>query len=82
VPPLSTSTIALPELEADPGLQNSFIIESDARSGDLYASMRSVGGSTPWVSEVLGLDKKQMHNAGLHPWSTSRWHDLNPTAVE
>ncbi len=69
VPPLSSSTINLPELEADPGMQNSFIVESSARPGELYAGMRSVGDSTPWVSEVLGLDKKQLHNAGLHPWS-------------
>src|SRR5262249_24988770 len=69
IPPLSTSTITLRGLSSDPGLQNSFIVESSARPGNVYASLRSVGGATSWVAEVLGLDKKQLHNAGLHPWS-------------
>jgi hypothetical protein len=69
VPPWDSSTIAIPGLKGDPEMRNSFIIESNASPGELYASMRSVGGSTPWVSEVLGLDQKQTHNAGLHPWN-------------
>ena len=69
VPQLSTRTISLPELQADPGLQNSFVVESSAGPGELYASMRSVSSSTPWVSDVLGQDARQLHNGGLHPWN-------------
>jgi hypothetical protein len=69
VPALSTRTVALPDLEADPGMQNSFVIDSSARPGELYASMRSVSDATSWVSDVLGMDAKQSHNGGLHPWN-------------
>jgi hypothetical protein len=69
VPPVSTRTVSMPDLQADQGMQNSFVIESSANPGELYASMRSVSSSTPWVADVLGLDAKQLHNGGLHPWN-------------
>ncbi len=71
VPPLSTRTVNVPDLQADPGMQNSFVIQSSANPGELYASMRSVSSSTPWVADVLGLDAKQLHNGGLHPWNVT-----------
>ncbi|MGO9239662.1 MAG: hypothetical protein ACLQBJ_02540 [Bryobacteraceae bacterium] len=69
VPAMSSKTILLPALIGDPGLRNSFIVQSDAAPGAFYASIVSVGSSGFDLVEQIGKDQLSGENAGNHPWS-------------
>jgi hypothetical protein len=69
VPAMSSKTIPLPALTGDPGLRNSFIVQSDAAPGTFYASIVSVGSSGFDLVEQIGKDQMSGENAGNHPWS-------------
>jgi hypothetical protein len=68
VPAMSSQTIALPLLTGDPGLRNSFIVQSDAAPGTLFASVAAVGAPGFGLVEQIGKDQQTTANGGGHPW--------------
>jgi hypothetical protein len=68
VPGMSSQTIALPVLTGDPGLRNSFIVQSDAAPGTLFASAAAVGAPGFGLVEQIGKDQQTTANGGGHPW--------------
>jgi hypothetical protein len=69
VSPMSSQTVSLPPLDGDPGLRNSFIVQSDAAPGVLFSSIVSVGSSGFGLVEQIGKDQQIRDNAGGHPWT-------------
>lgn len=69
VPAFGSKTIALPPLLGDPGLRDSFIVQSDAAPGDLFSSIVSVASSGFNLVEQIGKDQQILDNGGGHPWS-------------
>ena len=67
IPAMSAQTIALPPLTGDPGLRNSFIVQSDAAPGTLFASLAAVGAPGFGLVEQIGKDQLAMANGGGHP---------------
>lgn len=57
VPAMSAQSIALPSLTGDPGLRNSFIVQSDAAPGTLLADLASVGAPGFGLVEQIGKDE-------------------------
>jgi hypothetical protein len=75
VPAMSAQTIALPLLTGDPGLRNSFIVQSDAAPGTLLASLASVGAPGFGLVEQIGKDQQATANGGGHPWDLTGGRD-------
>jgi hypothetical protein len=75
VPAMSSQTIALPLLTGDPGMRNSFIVQSDAAPGSLFASVASVGAPGFGLVEQIGKDQQTLYNGGGHPWDLSGGQD-------
>ncbi len=75
VPAMSAQTIALPDLTGDPGLRNSFIVQSDAAPGTLFASLAAVGAPGFGLVEQIGKDQLTLANGGGHPWDLSGGQD-------
>ncbi len=69
VPAMSSKTVGLPPLAGDPGLRNSFIVQSDAAPGTLFSSVVSVGSSGFGLVEQIGKDQQIGDNGGGHPWA-------------
>jgi hypothetical protein len=59
----------LPSLKGDPGLRNSFIVQSDAAPGTFFSSLVSVGSSGFGLVEQIGKDQQIGVNGGGHPWA-------------
>jgi hypothetical protein len=68
----SSKRLTFDDLEADPRLQNSFVVTSDGAPGDLMAKLVSVSESTLREVESLGKDEMSQENGGSHPWSIER----------
>jgi hypothetical protein len=66
----SSTTLDLNAPEVASGIENSFLLESDALPGQVGAKMVSYNKSRSLRVELLGKDKEHLENAGLHPWST------------
>ncbi len=75
VPAMRSQTIALPPLNGDPELRNSFIVQSDAPPGALVASQASVGSSGFGLVEQIGKDQQMTANGGGHPWDLTDGRD-------
>jgi hypothetical protein len=75
VPAMSSQTIALPLLTGDPGLRNSFIVQSDAAPGTLFASVAAVGAPGFGLVEQIGKDQQTTANGGGHPWDLTNGQD-------
>src|SRR5450755_884141 len=75
VPPMSAQTIALPDLTGDPGLRNSFIVQSGAAPGTLFASPAAVGAPGFGLVVQIGKDELTLANGGGHPWDLSGGQD-------
>ena len=75
VPAMSSQTIALPVLTGDPGLRNSFIVQSDAAPGTLFASVAAVGAPGFGLVEQIGKDEQTTANGGGHPWDLTGGQD-------
>lgn len=75
VPADSAQTIALPSLTGDPGLRNSFIVQSDAAPGTLLASVAAEGAPGFGLVEQIGKDELTMANGGGHPWDLTGGRD-------
>src|SRR5271165_4419716 len=75
VPAMSAQTVALPPLTGDPGLRNSFIVQSNAPPGTFFASVASVGSSGFGLVEQIGKDQQKTDNGGGHPWDLTGGQD-------
>ncbi len=75
VPAMSAETIPLPPLTGDPGLRNSFIVQSNAPPGTFFASVASVGSSGFGLVEQIGKDQQKTDNGGGHPWDLAGGQD-------
>ena len=71
VPGQSSMTVPLASLNGDPQMRNSFVVQSDAAKGTLYASLTVFGGNTFRAVQLLGRDAWQPYNGGAHPWTTA-----------
>ena len=71
VPGQSSMTVPLASLSSDPQMRNSFVVQSDAAKGTLYASLTVFGGNTFRAVQLLGRDAWQPYNGGAHPWTTA-----------
>jgi hypothetical protein len=75
VPAMSSQTIALPLLTGDPGLRNSFIVQSAAAPGTLFANVAAVGAPGFGLVEQIGKDEQTTANGGGHPWDLTGGQD-------
>jgi hypothetical protein len=75
IPAMSSQTVALPALTGDPGLRNSFIVQSDATPGTFYSSVVAVGSSGFDLVEQIGKDEQIGDNGGGHPWDLTGGQD-------
>src|SRR5271165_1147796 len=75
VPAMSAQTVALPPLTGDPGLRNSFIVQSNAPPGTFFASVASVGSSGFGLVDQIGKDQQKTDNGGGHPWDLTGGQD-------
>lgn len=67
--PAQSGLVPLNDLIGDPTWQNSFIVESSGKPGDVLAKMMFKSpGPLPNI-ELIGKDEMDSHNAGDHPWS-------------
>ena len=67
---VSSQTVALPPLTGNPGLRNSFIVQSDATPGTFYSSVVAVGSSGFDLVEQIGKDEQIGDNGGGHSWTS------------
>jgi len=72
-------SVALRDLQGDPGLQNSFIIVSDGMPGDVLAKLVSKSEDGIREVESLGKDQNDPQDGGNHPWSIE--HDADSTLL-
>jgi len=49
-------------------MRNSFIVQSDAAPGTLFASVAAVGAPGFGLVEQIGKDEQTTANGGGHPW--------------
>jgi hypothetical protein len=75
VPAMTSHTIPLPLLTGDPGMRNSFIVQSDAPPGTLFASVAAVGAPGYGLVEQIGKDEQATYNGGGHPWDLTAGQD-------
>jgi len=75
VPANASKWLVLNNLKGDPGLQNSFLVTSDAAPGDLMATLVSTSDSDLRQVELLGKDENDPNNGGGHPWSIQHGTD-------
>ncbi len=68
IPAMSAQTVKLPLLAGDPGLRNSFIVQSDAAPGALIMSLAAVGAPGFGLVRQIGKDQQTRDNGGGHPW--------------
>jgi hypothetical protein len=69
VPGQQTTKVTLDNLQGDPGLQDSFIVSSDASPGDVVAKLTAQTDAGMQEVEVLAKDEMVFENGGGHPWS-------------
>jgi len=62
-------TFELNDLKGDPGLQNSFIVSSNAAPGMVLSKLVARSDGPLRELELIGKDQEQMENSGGHPWS-------------
>jgi hypothetical protein len=70
VPPGQTREVVLDNLQGDPDLRNSFLINSDGAPGDILAKMVAETSSRTGEAEFLAKDQLDQNNVGTQPWST------------
>jgi hypothetical protein len=75
LPPWRTQILPLVDLQGDPGMRNSFVVDSDAAPGDISVSMASKAPGGGGEVELLGKDAQQPENAGAHPWSIAHGNE-------
>jgi hypothetical protein len=75
VPGMSARTVMLPDLTGDPALRSSFIVQSDAAPGALFASLAAVGAPGFGLVEQIGKDELTPANGGGHPWDLTGGQD-------
>jgi hypothetical protein len=68
VPPLTSATIAIPDLPADPDMQNSFSVVTDAENGQLMSTLHSRSADNQQLIDLPNQDQKKAANGGQHPW--------------
>lgn len=69
IPANSTVTVPLPLLSGDRGLQNSFVVKSDAPPGAVFSKIISTTEGDRIIVDALGKATNQANNAGGHPWT-------------
>jgi hypothetical protein len=70
IPAGQTEETTLENLEGDPGLRNSFIVQSDLAPGDVLANLIFESSQRVGEVEVLAKDQLDQNNVGTEPWST------------
>jgi hypothetical protein len=70
VPPGQTRELILDNLQGDPDLKNSFLIDSDGAPGDVLVKLVSQTSSRTGEAEFLAKDQLDQNNVGTQPWST------------
>jgi hypothetical protein len=69
IPAESSLKVTFDDIQGDPQLQNSFVVNSTGAPGDLLAKLVSKNDSAPDQVELLGKDAQDTNNGGSNPWS-------------
>lgn len=75
VPFNTTKHLSFRDLVGDADLRNSFLVKSDAPSGDVVSKLVATSESQGNEVELLGKDAEDHVNGGLHPWSLEQGNE-------
>ncbi len=77
IPPRSSITVELGNLEGSPDIQNSFLVTASAAPGDVLLKLVSRGDGALRQVELLPKDANELPNGGSHPWTLANGADSN-----
>ena len=72
IPPLSSADVPIPDLSADPRMQNSFSVVTDADNGQVISTLHSRSTDAEQIVDLPDQDQKKLANGGQHPWIVDR----------